>query len=300
VLAEWLPQIRRLLGDGEPRVRAAAMQAIGAISNQDAAALAHSMLADRDARIRATAAMVLAGSGSADDVTLAETTLLDLSSDASEHGRAARREVAAAVREIANPRFRRLLVPLLSDPAPDVADVAMQSVQAIGVADVLFVPTLVALLRHRQLKVRARDVLVSFGEPVVEPLAYILHDQDEDVWVRRHIPGTLACIACQRSVDVLVTALSDPDGLLRFNVAHTTCLLHASPAVMVEHVARILLSQFAFELESARQDSRSTGRGEGRTTYRNRSACKGRNPGSIGKWPHGRSESRWGSHPAGC
>jgi HEAT repeat protein/CRP-like cAMP-binding protein len=234
VLAEWLPQIRRLLGDGEPRVRAAAMQAIGAISNQDAAALAHSMLADRDARIRATAAMVLAGSGSADDVTLAETTLLDLSSDASEHGRAARREVAAAVREIANPRFRRLLVPLLSDPAPDVADVAMQSVQAIGVADVLFVPTLVALLRHRQLKVRARDVLVSFGEPVVEPLAYFLHDQDEDVWVRRHIAGTLACIACQRSVDVLVTAVSDPDGLLRFKaIAGLERLRQSGPGLTI-------------------------------------------------------------------
>jgi AAA family ATP:ADP antiporter len=234
VLAEWLPQIRRLLGDQEARVRAAAMQAIGAISNQDAAALAHSMVADRDPRIRATAAMVLAGSRSADDVTLAETTLLDLSSDPSEQGRAARREVAAAVREIADPRFRRLLVPLLSDPAADVADVALQSVQAIGVADVLFVPRLVALLRHRHLNVRARDVLVSFGEPVVEPLAYILHDQDEDVWVRRHIPGTLACIACQRSVDVLVTALSDPDGLLRFKaIAGLERLRQSDPGLSI-------------------------------------------------------------------
>jgi AAA family ATP:ADP antiporter len=232
IIGEWLPQIRRLLGDEEPRVRAAAMQAIGTISHQDAAALARAMIADRTARIRATAATVLAGSGSADDVMLAESTLLDLSSDTSEQGRAARREVAAAVRDLADPRFRRLLVPLLYDPAPDVAEVAMQSVQAAGVADALFVPALVALLRHRQLRERARDVLVSFGEAVVDPLAYFLREQDEDVAVRRHIPGTLARIACQRSVDVLVAALSDRDGVVRFKAIAGLARLRQSGAAL--------------------------------------------------------------------
>ena len=232
IIGEWLPQIRRLLGDEEPRVRAAAMRAIGTISHQDAAALARAMIADRAARIRATAAMVLASSGSADDVMLAESTLLDLSSDASEQGRAARREVAAAVRDIADPRFRRLLVPLLCDPAPDVAEVAMQSVQAIDVADALFVPALVALLRHRQLRERARDVLVSFGEPVVDPLAHFLREQDEDVAVRRHIPGTLARIACQRSVDVLVATLADHDGVVRFKAIAGLARLRQSDAAL--------------------------------------------------------------------
>jgi CRP-like cAMP-binding protein len=75
---------------------------------------------------------------------------------------------------------------------------------------------------------------VSFGDPVVEPLAYFLHDQDEDVWVRRHIPGTLACIPCQRSVDVLVTALSDPDGLLRFKaIAGLERLRQSDPGLTI-------------------------------------------------------------------
>jgi HEAT repeat protein len=99
-----------------PAVRAAAIRAIGAIGNEDAVALARPMTVDRDSRIRATAAVVLASSDSANDVMLAETTLLELCADTGEQGAAARRDVASAVRQIDDPRFRRLLIPLLSDP----------------------------------------------------------------------------------------------------------------------------------------------------------------------------------------
>ena len=60
-----------------------------------------------------------------------------------------------------------------------------------------------SLLRDRRLKGRARAVLVSYGEPVVDALAHFLRDPDEDIWVRRHIPATLAQIPSQKSVDVL-------------------------------------------------------------------------------------------------
>ena len=56
------------------------------------------------------------------------------------------------IRQTSLPRFRRLLIPLLYDPAPDVADEAMDSVRAAGADDFVFVPTLIALLRHRRLK----------------------------------------------------------------------------------------------------------------------------------------------------
>ena len=79
-------------------------------------------------------------------------------------------------------------------------------------------PTLVALLRNRQLKARAREVLVSYGEPVVDVLAHFMRDTDEDIWVRRHIPTALSQIPSQKSVDVLVAALDEPDGFLRYKV----------------------------------------------------------------------------------
>jgi CRP-like cAMP-binding protein len=61
-------------------------------------------------------------------------------------------------------------------------------------------------------------VLVSYGEPVVDVLAHFLRDPDEDIWVRRHIPTTLSQIPSQKSVDVLVAALDEPDRFLRFKV----------------------------------------------------------------------------------
>ena len=94
----------------------------------------------------------------------------------------------------------------------------MRSARHIGASDALFVPPLVSLQHNRLLKSQAREVLVSYGEPVLDALGYFLRDQEEDIWVRRHIPGTLACIPCQKSMDLLVSTLEDRDGFLRFKV----------------------------------------------------------------------------------
>jgi ATP/ADP translocase/CRP-like cAMP-binding protein/HEAT repeat protein len=212
----WAPNIRRLLADPDAAVRAGAIAALGAISNEDAASLARPMLADEDPRIRATAAAALSTSSRPGDLDVAEAALAGLIADTSESSRAVRRDVALAIRQTSNPRFRRLLIPLLYDPAPDVADEAMASVRAAGSDDFVFVPTLIALLRHRRLKGHARTVLVGYGEPVVDVLAHFMRDPEEDIWVRRHIPATLAQISGQKTVDVLAAALADRDGFLRY------------------------------------------------------------------------------------
>ena len=216
IAISWLPLVRRMLADADSGVRAAAIVAIGNINNEDAATLSRPLLADPDSRIRVTAAVALAASPLAEDVDAAEAALLELAADARGSSRKVRRDVAAGIRHIDNPRFRRLLIPLLYDEAPEVAHEAMESVQAAGVSDFIFVPTLIALLRNRQLKARAREVLVSYGEPVVEVLAHFMRDPDEDIWVRRHIPSTLAQIPSQKSVDLLVGALEEPDGFMRY------------------------------------------------------------------------------------
>ena len=216
IARKWAPNIRRLLADPDSAVRAGAIAALGAISNEDAATLARPMLADDDPRIRATAAAALTTSTRPDDLDLAEAALVSLITDTSDGSRSARRDVAAALGQTTLPRFRRLLIPLLYDPSPDVADQAMDSVKASGSDDFVFVPTLIALLRHRRLKGSARAVLVGYGEPVVDALAHFLRDPEEDVWVRRHIPATLALIPGQKTVDVLTGALAEKDGFLRY------------------------------------------------------------------------------------
>jgi AAA family ATP:ADP antiporter len=213
---KWAPNIRRLLSDADSRVRARAIAALGALSNEDAASLARPMLADNDPRIRATAAGALATSTEPGDVDVAEAALVSIITDTSEATRRARRDVAEALRHIPGERFKRLLIPMLYDPVPSVADAAMESVRAADMHDFLFVPTLIALLRHRRLKGSARAVLVGYGEAVVGALAHFMREPDEDIWVRRHIPATLALIPSQQTVDVLAAALEEPDGFLRY------------------------------------------------------------------------------------
>lgn len=218
IAEQWVPQIRRMLGDGDAGVRAAAIGALSSIAQEDAASLARPMLSDADPRIRATAAVALAGSSRAADRDAAESALVDLAADTRDEANEARRDVAIAIRQIADPRFRRLLIPLLYDPSTSVADQAMESVHAAGTNDFIFVPTLVSLLRNRRLKGRARAALVAYGEPVVDSLAFFLRDPQEDIWVRRHVPGTLALVPSQKTVDVLASALEDPDGFIRYKV----------------------------------------------------------------------------------
>jgi ATP:ADP antiporter, AAA family len=218
IAQQWVPQIRRMLGDGDARVRAAAISALAEIASEDAASLARPMLADADPRIRATAAVALASSPAAEDRDRAEKALVEISGDLRDETKSARLDVAAGIRQIEDPRFRRLLIPMLYDPSVTVADEAMESVQAAGTSDFIFVPALVSLLRNRRLKGRARAALVAYGEPVIDSLAFFLRDADEDIWVRRHIPGTLAQLPSQKTVDVLVAALEERDGFLRFKV----------------------------------------------------------------------------------
>ncbi len=233
IAVSWLPQVRRMLSDADSGVRAAAIVAICDISNEDAATLSRPLLADPDPRIRVTAAVALASSSNPADVDTAETALIDMASDTRGSSRAVRKDVAAAIRHIDNPRFRRLLIPLLYDEAPEVAHEAMESVRAAGTSDFIFVPTLVALLRNRQLKAQAREVIVSYGEPVVDVLAHFMRDPDEDIWVRRHIPTALSLIASQKSVDVLVAALDEPDGFLRYKVIAALERLRRTDAPLV-------------------------------------------------------------------
>ena len=105
-----------------------------------------------------------------------------------------RAEAAMALAHIDSPRFRPLLVPLLYDRDTRVVQNAIRSARAMGASDGLFIPGLLSLLGHRALKADARDALVGYGEPIIDALAQALLDQQEHVWIRRHIPATLALL----------------------------------------------------------------------------------------------------------
>jgi len=216
IASRWVRTIERMVQDEDVDVRAAALHALAGFAHEDAAVLLRRHLDDAEPRVVVTAAIALANSGRLDDIDSSEIALLRIINDTREVAAPAREEAATALGRIEHPRFRPLLVPLLSDADINVVRKAIRSARALGASDGLFVPALLSRLGHRALKVQAREALVGYGEDIVPLLSYSLADTREQLWIRRHIPVTLALIGTSGSMDALIAALDDPDGFLRY------------------------------------------------------------------------------------
>lgn len=219
----WLPGVERALTDTDSTVRVAAVSALAVLRGGAAADVMRPFLAKGDPALAIVAAAALAGSDQPGDTALAEETLRHYSSDTRDQGWTWRLQVARALGDVKNPAFRPLLVPLMYDSHLEVARAAIASAATLGAGDFLFVPPLVSLLRNRRLKAAARAVLVGYGEAVIPTLAYFMRDAEEDVWIRRHVPSTLAQLPFPASVEALTTALEADDGFLRYKA---TLALH--------------------------------------------------------------------------
>ncbi len=246
-LAErWIPALERALRDESADVRAAAVTALADLRKERASELMRPYLNDPDPRMAAAAAVALAASENREDIEAAEATLKRLATDHRETAIAARVDAARAVAEIRNPRFREVLIPMMYDASPEVAREAVISAGKLGTADYLFVPTLVSLLRNRQLKDSARGVLVGYGPEVVDTLAYFLNDPDENPWVRRRIPATLALLPSQKTVEILLGTLSDEDGFLRYKTVvalERIHRLHPELSIEREQVEKLAMQE---------------------------------------------------------
>ena len=231
----WLPGVERALKDRDGPVRIAAVSAFAALRGGAAADVMRPFITGNDPALAIAAAAAMAGSGAEADLKIAEDTLRRYSADAREQGTEWRLHVARALGDVANPSFRALLVPLMYDTNLDVARTAIESAGRLGAHDFLFVAPLVSLLRNRRLKSAARAVLIGYGEPVVAPLAYFLRDREEDKWVRRHVPSTLASLPFPSSVEALLGALDKTDGFIRFKaVAALDRLRRSNPELVID------------------------------------------------------------------
>jgi AAA family ATP:ADP antiporter len=211
----WRPGVERALKDRDASVRIAAVSALAALRGEAAVDVMRPFIKKGDPALAIVAAAALAASSDETDLRLAEETLREYSVDTRERATQWRLQVARALGDVKNPDFRPMLVPLMYDNNIEVARAAIESAGSLGADDFLFVPPLVSLMRNRRLKSAARAVLIDYGEPVVAALAFFMRDREEDKWVRRHVPSTLAALPYQASVDALVSALDDPDGFIR-------------------------------------------------------------------------------------
>ena len=219
VAQRWEATVEHLLRDDSADVRAAAVQLLSTIRQENVSDLMRPYLAHRDPRVVASATVALGNSDHPGDIEMAAAAIEQLAHGRPAVRRAALKEWAHAVARIPGPRSLRYLVRLLRDPDWDVALEAIHSVQHKGDPEHALVPELVRLLPDRRLRHAARRALAGYGEDVVETLRSSLRDPTIERRVRWQLTSTLALIPCQQSVQALMDTLADPDGLLRYRTA---------------------------------------------------------------------------------
>ena len=243
VAERWRGAVERMTREDDVDVRAAALTALATLTDREAAAgerkhsrgpepepaasnpahgntaaLMAKHLDDPEPRVAVAAAAVLSRSTREADVSLAASTFQRLIEDARDTASAGRMEAARALAGTSDSRFRMLLVALLHDHDTAVVREAIRSARSLGASDGLFLPGLISRLGHRTLKNLARETLVGFGDEIVPALRYALENPHEYIWVKRHIPSTLALLPTQASIDALIGSLDHVDGFLRYKI----------------------------------------------------------------------------------
>ncbi len=122
IVERWSPALERALRDDDPDVRAAALAVLSSVRQGDVLELTRPYLNDGDPRIAATAAVALAETGNESDRAEARRVLERLAGDGRDAMAPSRREAARAIARTHDPRFRQLLLPLMHDADPAVAE----------------------------------------------------------------------------------------------------------------------------------------------------------------------------------
>lgn len=212
-----LTVVERALSDDSIEVRVEAVRTLAALKSSDAIALMIPRLEDTDIRIRAAAISAVAGYS--DDATAqASASLKALVVDDRWE---ARLEAARVLGEMPDPMFETYLIQLLYDSDFRVARRAIRSARTRIERDEfnpIYAPILISALRHRRLKHEARSAIVSCGEQIIPALVHFQNDPDEQIWVRRAIPKTIARLDSAAARRALTESLAADDTFLRRKV----------------------------------------------------------------------------------
>ncbi len=127
-----------------------------------------------------------------------------------------RRALAAAAIAVHGDADTRALVGLLQDRSPDVAEAAART--AGRLQNRSYLDGLLRMLAHARVRQFGVEALASFGDRIVGTLDDVLLDTASPASVRRQVPRVLRAIPTQRSVDVLMSALSEPDLTIRSSI----------------------------------------------------------------------------------
>ena len=123
---------------------------------------------------------------------------------------------ARVIGEANNPELYPYLHILLNDESLDVMKAAVISIRQAPAKE--FIPVLITHLNKKHVRKYVRESLAEYGEDIIEVLAEILENTDEDKRKRMAIPRVLALIGSQKSVNLLTKNLGQKDLLLRYEI----------------------------------------------------------------------------------
>ena len=238
---EAVPLIERAIGDGDIEVRTAAIQALSVLKGEDAAGFMVPRLSDPDPKIRAAAVASLAGMSDPELVHRAEDVLNEM---VSSNDPAVRLEAARAVAEIHEPQAAGSVIQLLYDSDRTVVRHAISAVRARMERDQpnpMYIPILISLMGSRRLKHLVRESIVAYGESAISALVLFMNAEEEQIWVRRNVPMTIARIAAPGSTTSLVQGLESTDPLIRNKIIEALAYLrtrHPKVRIKSDVVAR--------------------------------------------------------------
>jgi hypothetical protein len=147
-------------------------------------------------------------------------------------------------------------IPFLDDADARVVSTALRSAALLNRVDCA--DRMIAALSDPATRNAARDALATLGAPAVEPLAAALLDERTDSRIRRTIPGVLARIPAQATVDALFELVLAPetDQLLDFRSLKALGKLRARGDTL-EFPADVVLEVAAREAAAARRYARA-------------------------------------------
>jgi ATP:ADP antiporter, AAA family len=208
---DWIPLMQKLLVHPAEAVRAATVRTLVHLGETDAVRRA---LDDTSPLVRAHAAFNLAtqtgGDHPSDDATIQDLLALE-----GETGRSVAVALLDAIRDHADLRWADVLIRLVDDDRPDVAEHAAMALATVEAPAVI--PRLISRLDQRSGRAWVRRALVRQGDAAFEALLQALADPTTPKRRRVHLPRTIARFATQRAVDVLTDlVVKDRQGFVRY------------------------------------------------------------------------------------
>ncbi|MFQ5865814.1 MAG: Npt1/Npt2 family nucleotide transporter [bacterium] len=218
---ELLSDIKASLHDADQEVRREAVRYYIKHSSEQTTELVRKWLDDKDRGLRGAALYCIAEQP---DIA-AELLTQDVIQSFINGNREDRAQIAEALGILGNPQYSSLLPELIQDQDPEVRLRAIASAGRVRAKE--FIPLLIRHLGDRSNRKAAREALAAFGDDIVSTLSDYLNDTQVAISVRRGIPRVLSLIGSQRSVEVLLNSLPQPDEALRYEIIKSLNKLRA-------------------------------------------------------------------------